>query len=655
MDSDRRLWMWSDKTLYLCATKQSQARLFKIDQHIVSLDGRGDKVFLLSSKGTLFQANLRNESISKEVAVGFASDYTKLHLDMKGRLWIYDTYSSFTRCFSTVGRLKPLSLPSVIKSKCVKDIEDDGIGKIWIATNNNGICLLDTDNNHSFLVYDTENAFSIPSNHVNALYIDAHKIMWIGTTKNQVAYTSSESSPIRIIRTPINEDVASLMQTDGGQLWVGYDGRGLVVTSLPTAQSFKAKALPLRNGDSLPIVGLYQQPSNRKIWIGTYGQGIMTANVDGTIEPFSTDVELKHVRFLRIDNKGRLWAGTFKDGLFVFDVTMGNHGRLIRKYDRSNSILKSNTISGLTVSPNERFVLVSAINGLYRVDLKTLKMSFVYDINAECMLRDSRFLTWVGSEHGVSVFDKDMRLICNMTTDDGLSHNHVISLIADKEGNVWAATDNGLTYMTVHESQNNAHYRFECHPYKADVGHDNRLIFNRHSAVCLSNGHVLFGAMGCIVDIDPSLITRSSLTGKVLFTSLYVNGKYIETNDTVNGVVPLSQSLYKSEKITLPSSCDIAFSVMISDAMRSNEIRYMYQVDEGEWRTCSLNVITLGTLPVGNHTLRVYAAFGEKRKISYFRIAFQCWTLVATTVDISNIHYNGYPDNSFHIQFLCKA
>jgi len=135
MDSDRRLWMWSDKTLYLCATKQSQARLFKIDQHIVSLDGRGDKVFLLSSKGTLFQANLRNESISKEVAVGFASDYTKLHLDMKGRLWIYDTYSSFTRCFSTVGRLKPLSLPSVIKSKCVKDIEDDGIGKIWIATN----------------------------------------------------------------------------------------------------------------------------------------------------------------------------------------------------------------------------------------------------------------------------------------------------------------------------------------------------------------------------------------------------------------------------------------------------------------------------------------------------------------------------------------
>lgn len=60
--------------------------------------------------------------------------------------------------------------------------------------------------------------------------------------------------------------------------------------------------------------------------------------------------------------------------------------------------------------------------------------------NITALLIDSQQRIWVGTDNGVSLFNRDTQLFINIQTKDGLTNNRVNAL-AEVDGQLWVARD----------------------------------------------------------------------------------------------------------------------------------------------------------------------------------------------------------------------
>ena len=140
------------------------------------------------------------------------------------------------------------------------------------------------------------------------------------------------------------------------------------------------------------------QDRNGLIWIATMS-GIVT--FDG--KSFSTinnweDIANIPIKSIYQDNKGNLWFGSIRKGLFKFSGT---------------NLSVFNTDNGL---PNN---IINVVKG------------------------DGENGIWIGSNDGLSHFDGEKFI--NYSVKNGLPSNIIFDVMKDKEGKVWLATANGVS------------------------------------------------------------------------------------------------------------------------------------------------------------------------------------------------------------------
>ncbi len=73
-------------------------------------------------------------------------------------------------------------------------------------------------------------------------------------------------------------------------------------------------------------------------------------------------------------------------------------------------------------------------------------------------------LMYCATEGGISVFDLEGNHLKNYTMDDSLSSNVCLDLVSDFEGNLWIATDQGLSKMSIGEQATIEKFSFESGP-----------------------------------------------------------------------------------------------------------------------------------------------------------------------------------------------
>ena len=184
--------------------------------------------------------------------------------------------------------------------------------------------------------------------------------------------------------------------------------------------------------------------------------------------------------------------------------------------------------------------------------------------SVNCVYRDSRGWTWVGTKQGLQLFKKPSdNLPVLITKDDGLLNNVIHAVIEDQEHHIWVSTSNGISCLLIKDGQIefvNSYNRYDNIPEETFV--------NGH-ALCLSDGLIVMQSLDHVITFNPN--TMVTLHYEFPFelypklTKLLVNGNDIKAGTEVDGKVILDRALSRTYEINLnynQNSLTLTFSAL---------------------------------------------------------------------------------------------
>lgn len=594
------------------------------DRSIKGVESRGGHIYLLLEGGNIYHSNLQQETELKYVAnMSYSGNfYQKVYLDTDYNLWSFIPHSSednLRRLDADAGSFVCVRDDDGTAINYVTDILDDNKGNLWISTDNAGIIILDkTDGCWSKIKVKENDLYSLPSNHINCLYLDYQDVMWVGTSKRGVAYTCLNKVLFEKVEYPGLDDVSCVLEDKEGNIWCGTDGSGIMCERKNTGQSMVYNAA---NGD-IPgdlIVCSYLDSKGR-VWFGTYGSGVFYYE-RGRFVPVhhsnpAKDELMRDIRCINEDVYGNIWVGTIAYGLFCLEA-----GGDFSHYTVENSSFYSNGITDLYCQ-HGRTLYVGTSSGLFVMDTYTRRLSSITlqalkgkepsDFCITGLYKDSRGLLWIGGVDGIYVYNEDNKECIHLNSSNGLSHDYIRGICEDMNGNIWMTTDVGVTNVIVVDDPVMSMPTFRCWRYYDEDGlYD--IMFNLHSICCLADGSVLMGGIGGIVSTDASSKPLVSSWSNVEFTALYIADERVETGMEIKGKVILKSNIQTSDGIVLDYSNN-TFSIAVSSlnypVLHKNHLMYRLE-GHTDWLTLEGNLISFNRLHPDTYNLQVKVADPE--------------------------------------------
>lgn len=597
------LWLY-DGTGFINDPTRMKARAgqagFLLPKTVVSdIATRNGRLAYITPDGSLYYTD--NTARPAKRYPGLAGGYRRLSLGQDSKVWLFDgmidglAYVDFAG-----GTPRRVALPQ-FERLLVKDAECTPGGRILVGTNNDGIYVLDHQGNLiEHLTHDVNDRNSIPSDHISSLMVKDGYI-YAGTTKKGMHIAGIHPLDVKRVNTGIDADISFFTQNRAGDLLIGFDGAGL--------------ALYRQAGDTNPLrhytTSDSQLPSDVVIGTGsgpgpklysTYGGGIFTIDDNGGIQTVDDSDSVRFCRHIITLPDKRIIAATFDNSLAV-------PGR--RMFTYQNSALKTNSITCLAMLG--KLVLVGTATGLYVLDPATMSLSAVKNPKLEEMLVldihvDSHGFVWIGSSDGLTVLNHRLEPVATINRRNHLSANFVKAICSDHKGDIWVTTVNGINRIEA-KVGSDGKLSVSCTPYFGADGIGD-IDFDRHSIACIADGRILAGGQGRYLIIDPASATRKTFQRKVYINRLMVDGKDVAPNKEIRGGrIPLSQIPDSLTHITLDyyHSFGIGLTTLRPEGDSDNVFEYRID-DAATWNVVEGNLLTVGALPSGSHTIELREA-----------------------------------------------
>lgn len=272
--------------------------------------------------------------------------------------------------------------------------------------------------------------------------------------------------------------VYSLLQDSRGYLWMGTRGGGITRFDGTEFKTFTVKDGLINN-----YVFCIKEDEKRNLWIGTnnglsHYNGILFKNYPVTLSADSAQVWVQEIDF---DKKGRKWLAT-NLGVILFDGK-----KFINISEKLH--LKPEVVNALRIDSNGN-IWFGTGRGLYRIIEKNNSFDYVHYVGVNnsitCIKEDARHNIWIGTygdgiyvynwksfrridlnlelylqtvldiyfdnhsnawlatlNSGVFQYNMQSKTFSQLTEAQGLSVNHVRSIIQDNSGNYWFGTSGG--------------------------------------------------------------------------------------------------------------------------------------------------------------------------------------------------------------------
>jgi ligand-binding sensor domain-containing protein/signal transduction histidine kinase len=261
--------------------------------------------------------------------------------------------------------------------------------------------------------------------------------LWLGTEFGLLRFDGVRAvtfQPPADQRLPASQ-IAGLLVARDGTLWIGT-AKGLA--------SWKGGNLTCYPELAGQVVFRLLEDSDGTMWAGSIGlpTGRLCAIQNGSVRCYGQDGTLgPGVVGLYEDGKGNLWVGVV-DGLWRWKPGTSNFYSMPGNEDAIRAFAEA----------DDGALLVNTRRGVQRfVDGKVERYSFPgaaqlnrdKPLQAQGFLRDRDGSLWVAG-YGRGLLHIHQGKTDVFTLPDGLTGNGVSSLFEDREGNIWAATMNGL-------------------------------------------------------------------------------------------------------------------------------------------------------------------------------------------------------------------
>lgn len=337
----------------------------------------------------------------------------------------------------------------------VTSVRQDKYGYIWIATQDG----LNRFDGYSFniLKNEADNPNSLPNNYVHFLLPDKENNLWFGTNRG-IGQLDPNSQTIKKINRKEYPDLRGYIFThlafdNANRLWALSEKHGINVIN---TENHQVEIINEIKGTS--VFSCLYADEESTIYVGTkYGQIFYAA------PPYKTFHEVENLdlgslgeinQFVQKSKTEIIVAS--ETGVFILRNkaelnTLTADSRL--RYKKVNCVYVEDENS-IWIGTAERGLYLlntndKGIQNLYRYNKNPYDNSSIVDDNIVSIFEDNSGVIWVGTEKGVSKFDKFKQgfttISLNNDPEAGLIDYNVWSFTEDKQGNIYIGTKKDLT------------------------------------------------------------------------------------------------------------------------------------------------------------------------------------------------------------------
>ena len=578
VDEERNLWVQMADRLFIQYYAKEQLISVQLPTPVSKCSTTGGYSYAFLDNGELWTVYPECQRIADPPL----KTLENISGDLNGRLWVLGD----SICYYDTGTQAWRTLPGSIvpEGDIVKCMTESG-GNIWLGTDRNGIIVLNErfEKTQSF-VSEKMNEFSIASNHINCM-LQKNDIIWVGTGQKGASYSIVNNLEITRLRNNIPEAVGTIVEDASGNILVGYDGKGLMrMEKDGTMHS-------VLSGDYESILGSFLD-DNGDLYFGTYGDGVFIWDGKKS-RPVSNDPEFvratESVRYFTKDAAGRLWIGTFNDGI----VRMDRDGS-IHHYTRDNSVLESSSISSMTGPGRDGTIYVSNRHRLYSISPTTLELTPM-ETNLRQITQlflDGRGILWIGTTEGLYYLYRQGDPV-QFTTDNGLTDNHIQGITEDKYGNIWVMAEEGFSNLFITEDPASGGILVHCYPYFEEDGIGAGQ-FSRNAIFHSMSDDIIMGNEGDIVIARPQPYAPAHFDSGITVTGISVSSE------------PLTPvEMEERSVIRMKHYDNLSIEVSTLD-FTTRRARFEYRIDnEDEWNALASNVLFIRKLDPGTHNVDI--------------------------------------------------
>jgi signal transduction histidine kinase/ligand-binding sensor domain-containing protein/DNA-binding response OmpR family regulator len=578
-----------------------------------------------------------------ESAVTIASDYLPQHdgarharysmfTDSKGCFWIFSRENTgLWFCNPAENRWEhytaDASSPFVLSSASVYDVREDRDGNIWIATDHGGVNIINpAAGSIRYVTSDPLDARSITQNSICCIYCDNTGIIWIGTYKRGVSYYSksmfkfkadflTEFSNVKNF-TP---DVNVMTEDADGNLWLGTNSSGLIRLNAgkQSRDIYQQGAAPHSISGNTVVCLL---AAGGRLYAGTFFNGLSVYDGKGFTHYNSTPytphtLTNNNVWGLTEGEDGLIWLGTLGGGLQSFNPQT----KIFSTYAAKDSEFANETILSICTGKDGNLYMGTAVgmvvfnprdksfNRLTGNRRGTSKLSHLI-VNQ--VYEDSRGLLWLATNLGVNIYDRQNDSLF-MPEGNLLAHEIIHAIVEDNRNNIWLTTATGIYNFLIDKTYDG--YNFTPYHYTASDGLQGQE-FNFRGLIKTSSGQIIASGTRGLSLFNIEHNGNTSTPPNVVFTRLQLFNKDIQPEVFYGGRQILKQSINYAREITLgyeQNMISLSFSTMTYTF--PERTRYLYRLKgfKDEYLEADGNTVTYTNLEPGKYELEVNAINGD--------------------------------------------
>ena len=495
--------------------------------------------------------------------------------------------------------------------------------RVWIKMNNYGFGYYDRSSDEIVPLSNVKEQDGYRfMNGVACFDVDDNDVLWMSTVGRGLEKVALIKPKAEVLVPPtISDDLKSssevraMLRDSRDNVWVATKSRELFRYD----PDFKSCVrYPDRTSGDIGVVYSIFEDNQGNIWLGTKGDGLVKMTPEGKSYLWKrfknnpsdyNSLSSNNVYSVAQDRNGRIWVGTYGGALSMLPtpdsekfITVGNN---FPDYPQE----LGDRVRYLHCMPDGR-MLVATVGGLLMFEPSDTPELTVFekimkipgDINSLgnndviYMFTDRLAQTWLctfGGGLNRIYFEDGRPRFDVISTEDGLASNIVHSAVDDKNGNIWIATEYGISRLDRNDRTVTNYSKYDGVRTTS---------YSEATCASLCDGNVAFGTYDNVYLFNPDDFTCSARSPHLAISGLTIDGDRTAFEDKI--VIPHDYSVFRIDFTSLNFSfgSNIALSYML----------YGYDKD---WITASgSNKATYSRIPPGNYRFMVkqtYAGVGQ--------------------------------------------
>lgn len=566
-------------------------------KQLISTSSHGEIAFS-SFSGTLMDKRI----IAKERPLH------SIYEDKSGLLWIepplngvikYDPEKRSIKHYTQINNTNYRRVPEDF------GIFEDNNGVVWVAMKGCGFGFYNKQTDLVEYFYNhPDNPNKRFSNMILCMYYDPSGVLWLSTDAggvDKIVFQSNDFKSINVFNSKYKPDieVRAVLTDHLNRLWVGTKSGRLSVFAGSKKIDNIFSATP-ENKD-----GIYTLLEDKKgrVWVGTKFNGLykgepLNKNYDSykfshyksndNKDGLNTNI----IYALMEDQKGRIWAGSYEDGLILFrenksDLSFLSLKNSFKSYPKENfakiRCLQEDKFGNIWVGTTEGLLLFNPEGNpntfKYKVYSKIAgDVTSVSNNDIQYILKRRNGEMWICTSGGLSraIFQDPLKGMKfeNFSTKNGLPGDFVLSGVEDNDSNLWLATENGISKFFPKKKK---FQNFGLYDGLSLAS------FSEGTSAKLKNGDIVFGSTEGLWTFSPNKIGLKKIDANLALINLRINNVDIYPSDTSI----LKQPLNITKSITLKhnqNTISIEFAVLDYRLDKRDNYAYRLVGFDDEWK-----------------------------------------------------------------------